>query len=236
MSKKIIALALIIFTVMTGIGVVAGIVAKDQLYKNYDKYNDAVKAATPEQFQLAIKNKKNVIANNVIVATEPITDDRLDGEYIYISRRHEAYTIDTRIKNNMVNGKPQATTEIYYRWKYRGEDDFTAFTVSFMGYDFNTSDIELTNYSETDWIREGNDRYRYKTIANNVSGTMFVEFHDDEMSIKFYSDKSIDETIEQQKNPVWIIVFAIIWGILTIGAPVLIIYLNRDEYEGEACW
>lgn len=228
MSKKIIALALIIFVVMTGIGVLAGVVAKDQLYKQYDKYNDAVKAVTPEQFQMAIKNKKNVIAYNTITAIEPVTDERLDGDYIYISRRHEEYTVDIRPKTNMVNGKPQTTTELYYRWKYKSQDDFMAPIVSFYGREFNTSDIELTNYSTTDWIREGNDKYLYKTISNDISGTMFVEFRDDEMSLKFYAETSINETVEQQKNPVWIVVFAIVWGLLTIGGPVLIVVLNRE--------
>lgn len=229
MSKKIIALALIIFIVMTGIGVLVGVVARDQLYKKYNTYNEAIQASTPEQFEMAIKNKKNVIANAAMTTNEPVKDERLDGEYIYISRRHEAYTMDTRVVSTMVNGKSQSRTEVYYRWKYRGMDDFMAPTVSFLGYNFNTSDIEIPNAAENDWIYEGNDRYLYRTIDKNVSGTMFVEFNDDEMSVKFYSGQSIVETIEQQKNPAWIIALAIIWGLLTIGGPVLIIVFHRND-------
>lgn len=232
MSRRTLFMVIIIFVIMTVLGVAVGFVANQELEKAYNKYNDAINAVTPEQFVNAINNNQNVIASGIISATEPVTDEYLEGEYISISRRHEAYVMDTRVVTKRVNGKNQTTSELYYHWKFQGQDTMTTLALNFMGYTFDTNDFDFRCDRESVQKLDGNERYWYNAVSNNISGTIFVDFEQG-MNVKFYEGKTIDETIEAQRNPIWIIVFAIVWGLITVGSIVVLIINDRSINQTE---
>lgn len=230
MSKKTLVMIITIVTLMVIIGVFVGITANNELDKSYDKYNNAVRASTSEQFVNAINNKQNVIASGILSATEPVRDEYLDGEYISITRRHEAYVMDTRMVTKTVNGKNQMVSEIYYHWKFQSQDSMATPALDFMGYVFDIQDFDLRCDREATQNMDGNERYLYSAVSNNISGTIFVDF-ENVMNVKFYEGQNIEETIQAQRNPFWLIIFIIVWGLITVVSVVVLIINDRNTNQ-----
>ena len=221
---KIACAVMLVALVFVGLGFWFGTLINDGINKKYEDYTSAIQATTPEEFRAAIENKQNVIATDKLVANETVTHDELDGEYAYISVSHRQKIMKTRIVTQIVNGKSQSRTEIYYDWQWFGTKTYHGDSFSFMGYEFSYDEVDLPERHIKDVDYNGFEQDTYYVVDNNVEGTMFVTFKGDSVKTAFYDDATIEDAIDASDSKLPLVVFIVIWSIIGIALAAFVGY------------
>ena len=224
LGMKIACAVMLVALVFGGLGFWFGTLINEGIDKKYEDYTSAIRATTPEEFRSAIENKQNVIATDKLVANETVTHDELDGEYAYISVSHRQKIMKTRIVTQVVNGKSQSRTEIYYEWQWFGTKTYHGDSFSFMGYEFSYDEVDLPERHIKDVDYNGFEQDTYYVVDNNVEGTMFVTFKNDSVKTTFYTDSSIEEAIEESHSKVGLVVFIVLWSLIGIAVAIFVSY------------
>ena len=112
-TKREILVSVSIVAIMLLIGVlIAGKISDYQLDKN-EKYNKAIKIESQELFEYGMRtNAGNAFVYGDLKAVDTVTYPEIGGEYIYIEKVKERYTMHTRqvAHTTTMNGK----THTYY--------------------------------------------------------------------------------------------------------------------------
>ena len=218
MAVKIACLVMVVVLVMGGLGFLFGTLINNAIDNKHDAYSNAIQAKTSEEFVEAINNKQNVIASDVFVANELVTHDDLDGEYAFIRVNHYQKVLKTRVVTYSEGGKMKTRTETYYDWNFMSSKTYHGDSFEFMGYSFNYDQVELPERHLKEYEYDGFSQDVFYVVDSNVAGTMFVEFNDNgEIETKFYDAATIDEVINNSNNKIGLIIFAVIWGLITIA-------------------
>ena len=202
---------------------IAGKISDRQMDKN-EVYNKAVKIEDSELFQYGMDtNVGNAFVYGDLKAFDTVTYPEIGGEYMYVEKVKERYTMHTKQvpHTRTVNGKTTTyyTTETYWTWDKVGSEDLKCKEVSFCGITFKSNKIQFpdTDYIET--IKESsNVRYKYYGTKTEFTGTIFTKLEGKSISdgSKFYNGKTINETVEKLESGSGLVVFWISW-ILFIG-------------------
>lgn len=127
-TKREILVSVSIVAIMLLIGVLnAGKISDYQLDKN-EKYNKAIKIESQELFEYGMRtNAGNAFVYGDLKAVDTVTYPEIGGEYIYIEKVKERYTMHTRqvAHTTTMNGKTHTyyTTETYWTWDYAGSEE-----------------------------------------------------------------------------------------------------------------
>lgn len=127
-TKREILVSVSIVAIMLLIGVlIAGKISDYQLDKN-EKYNKAIKIESQELFEYGMRtNAGNAFVYGDLKAVDTVTYPGIGGEYIYIEKVKERYTMHTRqvAHTTTTNGKTHTyyTTETYWTWDYAGSEE-----------------------------------------------------------------------------------------------------------------
>ena len=127
-TKREILVSVSIVAIMLLIGVlIAGKISDYQLDKN-EKYNKAIKIESQELFEYGMRtNAGNAFVYGDLKAVDTVTYPEIGGEYIYIEKVKERYTMHTRqvAHTTTTNGKTHTyyTTETYWTWDYAGSEE-----------------------------------------------------------------------------------------------------------------
>lgn len=122
-TKREILASISIVAVMLLIGIlIAGKISDYHLDKN-EKYNKAIKIESHELFEYGMRtNVGNAFVYGDLKAVDTVTYPEIGGEYMYIKKVKERYTMHTRRVSHRktVNGKTHTyyTTETYWTWEY----------------------------------------------------------------------------------------------------------------------
>lgn len=236
-TKREILASISIIAVMILIGIlISGKISEYQMDKN-EKYNKAVKIESQEMFQYGMDtNVGNAFIYGVLKAVDTVTYPEISGEYMYVEKVKERYTMHTRqvAHTRTVNGKSQTyyTTETYWTWDRVGSEDIKCKEISFCGIVFPSSKIELPGTDYIDTIKESsNVRYKYYGVGTKYTGTIFTDLRDKTISdnSNFYNNSTIDETIEYLESSVGTVIFWIFWVIL-IGLVVFGFYYLDNRW------
>lgn len=236
-TKREILVSVSIVAIMLLIGVlIAGKISDYQLDKN-EKYNKAIKIESQELFEYGMRtNVGNAFVYGDLKAVDTVTYPEIGGEYMYIKKVKERYTMHTRQVSHRktVNGKTHTyyTTETYWTWDYSGSEEQTCNEILFLNHVFPVSKIDLPEEEYIDTIKESSHiRYKYYGVGLNFTGTIFTELADKTIADNspFYENMKIDETVEYLETDFAIWLFWIIWIVL-IGACVYGFYYIDNEW------
>ena len=236
-TKREILVSVSIVAIMLLIGVlIAGKISDYQLDKN-EKYNKAIKIESQELFEYGMStNAGNAFVYGDLKAVDTVTYPEIGGEYIYIEKVKERYTMHTRqvAHTTTTNGKTHTyyTTETYWTWDYAGSEERICDEISFLNHVFSVSKIDLPGKEYIDTVKEsGHIRYKYYGVGLNFTGTIFTELADKTIADNspFYENMKIDETIEYLETDFAMWIFWIIWMVL-IGVCVYSFYYIDNKW------
>lgn len=236
-TKREILASISIVAVMLLIGIlIAGKISDYHLDKN-EKYNKAIKIESHELFEYGMRtNVGNAFVYGDLKAVDTVTYPEIGGEYMYIKKVKEQYTMHTRQVSHRktVNGETHTyyTTETYWTWDYSGSEEQTCNKILFLNHVFPVSKIDLPEEEYIDTIKESSHiRYKYYGVGLNFTGTVFTELSNNTIADNspFYKNMRIDETVEYLETDLGIWIFWIIWIVL-IGICVFGFYYIDNKW------
>lgn len=236
-TKREILASISIIAVMILFGIlISSKISECQMDKN-EIYNKAVKIESQEMFQYGMDtNVGNAFVYGDLKAVDTVTYPEIGGEYMYVEKIKEQYTMHTRqvAHTRTVNGKSQTyyTTETYWTWDKVGSEDIKCKEILFCGVIFTSNKIDLPGTDYIDTIKESSHvRYKYYGVDTEYKGTIFTDLRDKTISdnTSFYNNLTIDETIERLESDFPIIIFWIFWVIL-IGEMVFGFYYLDNKW------
>lgn len=233
--REIIA-SISIAAIMLLIGVlIHGKISEYQMDKN-EVYNKAVKIESKDLFQYGMDtNVGNAFVYGELKAVDTVTYPEIGGEYMYVEKIKERYTMHTRqvAHTRTVNGKTTTyyTTETYWTWDRVGSEDKKCKELSFCDVVFDSSKIDIPYEEYIDTIKESSHvRYKYYGTGTKFAGTIFADLRDNTIpkGTSFYNNMTIEETHKYLETGIgWLIVFWFFWIILIVGCVVGFYYLDN---------
>ena len=167
-------------------------------------------------------NIGNAFVYGELKAVDPVTYDEIDGEYMYVKKVKEKYTMHTRrVAHTRKVGKTTQTyytTETYWTWDWVGSEDKKCKNINFCGVTFDSNKIDMPSQHLIDTIKESSHvRYKYYGVSTSHTGTIFTKLADESISdnTKFYENESIDDVLKDKTTRGWNIIFWVVWIILT---------------------
>ena len=238
-TKREIIASISIIAVMILIGVlISEKISEHQMDKN-EVYNKAVKIESTDLFQYGMDtNVGNAFVYGDLKAVDTVTYPEIGGEYMYVEKVKEKYTIHTRqvAHTRTVNGKSQTyyTTETYWTWDRVSSEDKKCKEISFCGITFKSNKFDIPGTDYIDTIKESSHiRYKYYGTGTKFTGTIFTELKDKTISdnTNFYNNMNIEETVERLESGGGEIIFWILWIILIIICVFGFYYLDNKWLE-----
>ena len=238
-TKREIIASISIIAVMILIGVlISEKISEHQMDKNA-VYNKAVKIESTDLFQYGIDtNVGNAFVYGDLKAVDTVTYPEIGGEYMYVEKVKEKYTMHTRqvAHTRTVNGKSQTyyTTETYWTWDRVSSEDKKCKEISFCGITFKSNKFDIPGTDYIDIIKESSHiRYKYYGTGTKFTGTIFTELKDKTISdnTNFYNNMNIEETVERLESGSGEIVFWILWIILMVVCIFGFYYLDNKWLE-----
>lgn len=231
-KRKVLA-SVSIVAIMLLIGVlIAGKISTYQMDKN-EMYNKAVKIETKEMFQYGMDtNVGNAFVYGDLKAVDTVTYPEIGGEYMYVEKVKEQYTMHTRVVTHSNGKTTYTTTEIYWTWDRVGSEDIKCKEVSFCGVNFASNKIDLPGTDYIDTIKESSHvRYKYYGVGTEYKGTLFTDLREKTISenSKFYNSLTIEKTLVYLESGIALWVFWLLW-IVFIGGVVFDFYCVYNKW------
>ena len=239
-TKREIIASISIVAVMIIVGILISEKISEYEMSRNEIYNKAVKINSPEVFQYGIiTGLGNAFVYGDLKAVDTVTYPEIGGEYMYVKKVKQKYTMHTRVVTYTTgSGKNRQThtrTETYWTWDTVDTDHIKCNEISFCGNVFDSDKINFPGSTHITTIKESSHlRYKYYGVSNDHKGTIFTELRNDTISdnTNFYDDMTIDETIDYVKNSEnGEIIFWFIWSIFIVGCVYLFYYLENDWLE-----
>lgn len=222
-TKREILVCISIIAIMLMLGVWIGGNISEACMDRNEVYNKAVKLESADMFEYGMRtNVGNAFVYGDLKAVDTVTYDEIGGEYMYVEKVKERYTMHTRTvtKTRTVNGKSQTytTTETYWTWDVVDRDSKKCEEIAFLGVIFDSDKIQLPGDYHIDTIKESSHvRYKYYGVDTEYIGTIYTDLRDGTITDRtpFYKNLTIPETVEMKQAMDWSWVFWIFWIALT---------------------
>lgn len=214
--EVLVSISIIAILLMIGFGISGSI--SEYVSDQNEIYNKAVKIESTDMFEYGMRtNVGNAFVYGDLEAVDTVTYPEIGGEYVYVEKVKERYTMHTRVVTYTSNGKTRTRTETYWTWDKVDSEEIKAKEISFAGvkFDINKIDLPSSDYIET--IKESSRiRYKYYGVGTKFTGTIFADLRDNTIpdGTEFYNNKNIDETVKRLEalDGTW--VFWIFWIVL----------------------
>lgn len=184
-----------------------------------ERYNKALKIDSQEIFEYGMNtNVGDAFVYGDFEVLTPVTYPEIGGQYAEVEKVKEEYTMHTRtVTYTDANGKTKTKTETYWSWDVVDRESIKAEKVKFLGVEFKYNKFKPLETKYIDTIKKSMDvRYKYYGSPIKTTGTIFtnLENNDIENGVKLY-EKSIDETYEYLTSSYALILFWLVWIVLT---------------------
>jgi len=227
-SVTIIAVMLLI-----GFGI-AGRIEAYQMDKNAEYYK-AVHISDSNMFRYGMDtNLGNAFVYGNLQAVDPVTYPELGGEYMYVKKVKERYTMHTRTVTTTVNGKSQTRTETYWTWDKIGSEDIHSNQIRFLKIDFSYGKVSIPSGDHIKTIKESsNIRYKYYGCQKEYTGTIYTSLKDGSIAehSEFFPNTDIEEALQKKTSGVGLWIFWIFWIALTGTSIFGFYYLDNQWLE-----
>lgn len=236
-TKRELIASVTIIAIMLLIGIfISGKISDNQLDRN-EIYNKATKIETPELFEYGMRtNIGNAFVYGNLEAVDTVTYPEIGGEYMYVEKVEQHYTMHTRTVCSGSGKNRTCRTETYWTWDTYGREDKTSKKIRFLGYIFKSDKIDLPSAEYIETIKTSSMvRFKYYGTKIKHKGTIFTKLKNSTITqnSSFYEDMKIDDTVERltDESNFWIIVFWVIWIVLTGVCVYGFYYIDNDWLE-----
>lgn len=233
-TKREILASISIIAVMLLVGVlISGVISERQMDKN-EIYNKAAKIESKDLFQYGMNtNVGNAFVYGKLKAVDTVTYPEIGGEYMYVEKVKEKYTMHTRtVTYTDSKGKTHSRTEIYWTWDRVGSEEIKCKEISFCGVTFDSKKFKIPPTQYIRKIKESSHiRYVYYGTKTKFKGTIFADLRNKTIpdSTEFYNGKNIEETIKRLESNGGEVIFWIVWIIL-IAVCVFWFYYKENKW------
>lgn len=179
-------------------------------------------------------NVGNTFVYGDLIAIDPVSYDEIDGDYMYVEKVKERYTMHTRqVAHTRMVGKTTQTyytTETYWTWDRIDSEEKKCDEISFCGITFDSNKINIPSEELIATIKESSRiRYKYYGVAQKYTGTIFAQLsnHTIPEGTDFYENQKIDEVLKKKITGGWNVVFWFLWIIFTAIATSGFYYLDN---------
>ena len=180
-TKREIILSIAIAAIMLVLGfVISGKISENQMDKN-EEYNKALKIDNTELFKYGMDtNVGNAFIYGDLIAIDTVSYPEIDGEYLYIEKVREEYTMHTKtVTYTDSKGKTKTKTKVYWTWDYAGSEEQISKEATFLDVKFNVSQFAIPYATHIITIKESSDvRYKYYGVPPKITGTIYTKLKD----------------------------------------------------------
>ncbi|MDO4285191.1 MAG: hypothetical protein Q4C60_07615 [Eubacteriales bacterium] len=215
-TKREIIVSVAIVSIMLIFGFfISGAITDYQNEKNTE-YQKAIHIQDTELFQQGMNtNIGNAFVYGDLEAVEPVKFEEIGGNYMYVRKVEEHYTMHTRtVTTTDSKGRTHTTTQVYWQWDYAGKEEITCKEIKFCNVIFDTEKICLpeANYLQT-INQDSNIRFKYYGVDAKLTGTIYTRLSDGTISNNsdFFEDKTPEEALEICISGAGNVVFWIFW-------------------------
>lgn len=224
-----------LLAIMITLGIVISGAISDNIERAKKEYNQAIQIDSPELFEYGMETSVgNAFVYGQLRAVDVVTFDEVGGQWLWIEKELEEYTRhEKQVEHTDSKGNKYYTTEVYYSWDYVSSKIKHSEKITFLDHEFDYDQINVYGSEYIDTIYKGMDEryiYRGKTIEH--TGTIFTKLHDGTIDkTVLEKNQTIQEVLEAKNNNYGIVIFWIIWIILTIAAIYIFFYADNTWLE-----
>ncbi|MDU6263721.1 MAG: hypothetical protein E6600_04370 [Anaerocolumna aminovalerica] len=227
-TKREIVSSITIIAVMLLVGFLIGSKISDSELDNNEKNNKALKIESADLFQYGMNtNVGNAFVYGDLEAIDTVSYPEVNGEFLYIEKVKERYTLHTRV----VRSGKTTTVQTYWKWDKVGSESKHSKNIKFLGVEFDYNKIKRPKSNYIDTVKESSHiRYKFYACKAKYRGTIFTELKNGTISDKsdFYRDMTINETVKHLEVRSGTIIFWIFWIGLIVGAVYGFYYLDNN--------
>lgn len=233
-TKREIIASISIVAVMLIIGVIIQGNISEKIMDSSEKYNKAIKVEDEELFKYGMRTSVgNAFVYGELEVLDPVTYPEIGGEYSYIEKVKEEYTMHTRtVTYTDSKGKTKTRTETYWTWDKVGSESLKSKKTKFLGVEFDYAQFLKLDSRHIDTIKESSRiRYKYYGSPVKATGTIFTTLKNNNIGIdnKLHENMSIEETYEYlQEGFGLLFLFWFAWILLITGVVYGFYYLDND--------
>lgn len=235
-KKREVIFSIIIIAIMTIIGFSISEVIQRDLLEKYFIYDSAVKIDSEELFRYGMKTSiGNTFVHGELKALDSVTFPEIEGEYSYVKKEEQEYRKHYRTVTKTYTdskGKTHTKTEMeeYWTWDTMRTEKKTSTRISFLNVEFEYEKIPFPASHHVQTINTGyHKRNVYYGTDTVFQGTIFTVLKEDTINeTSFYQNKTIEETIESLESGHQILIFWILWIILTCLLVVGFCYMENN--------
>lgn len=238
-SKREILVSIAIIAIMIIFGLMIHGSIEDSLMLKHQEYNLALQIDNnKDMFEYGMStNIGNAFVYGTLKCLDPVTYEEIGGEYSYIEKVKEKYTMHIRTvtKTRVVNGKTQTytTTETYWTWDRVDSWSKHANRISFIDVEFKYGEIDFPSSSYIETIQEsGHIRYKYYGAPIEATGTIYTKLENKTINqTSFHNNQSIEQVHKYYTSSGSLVLFWIGWIILTGIIVVAFVYIDNRWLE-----
>lgn len=237
-TKNEIVASLTIIAVWICLGFVISGKIEDWQQDKTAEYDKAARIESRELFEHGMEtNLGNAFVHGTMEAAEPVSYKDIKGEYSYIRREKEVYTMHTRTVTKTrtgANGKTETYTEIeeYWTWDVVHREHKKTENIFFLEHKFPEKKIDLPGARYIDTIRGGvHVRYVYYGVPKKMTGTLYTKLEKGTISddSAFWSGKEIAEVVDSLGKSYAAVIFWVLW-IIALAAGVCGFYYLDNHW------
>lgn len=235
-TKREIIASIAIIAVMLTIGfIISGKITEHQIEQNAE-HQKAVHIEDKELFEYSMRtNVGNAFVYGDIKPVDTVTYEEIGGEYLYVEKVKEKYTMHTQTYTTSDGkGHVRTHTRTYWTWDRVGSEDKKCKKINFCGIDFESKKIEFPDTDYIDTIKESSHvRYKYYGVPTEHTGTIYTHLADKTISDNspFYENFTIDEALDRCTSGAGNVIFWIVWIFLICGCVYGFYYLDNKWLE-----
>ena len=215
--------------VMLIIGIAIGGNIHESISDKNSEYNKALKIESKDIFDYGMKTGVgNAFVYGELKAIDTVTFPEINGEYSYIEKVKERYTMHTRVVTSTVNGRTKTRVQTYWTWDRIGSEERISKEVEFLGNTFKYSQFITPSSDYLETIKESSKiRYKYYVVPAKIKGTIYAKLNNNNIgeSVVVYDNMKTQEAYEYAKdNYFFVWLFWIIWILLIAALWYVILY------------
>lgn len=238
-TKREVIFSIVILAVMLTLGLMIHGSIDNAMMAKHQEYNMALRIDNnADMFTYGMStNVGNAYVYGVMDTVDPVSFEEIEGEYSSITKVKEKYTKHTRTvtKTRTVNGKTRTytTTETYWTWDRVGSWSDHSSKITFLGVEFDYGIFSMPSEYHLDTIKESSHiRYKYYGAPTTAEGTLYADLRDNTINnTRMYYYTSIEEAHAFMTSKADLVIFWIVWVILSGGAVFCFVYIDNHWLE-----
>lgn len=238
-TKREVIFSIVILAVMLTLGLMIHGSIDNAMMAKHQEYNMALRIDNnADMFTYGMStNVGSAYVYGVMDTVDPVSFEEIEGEYSSITKVKEKYTMHTRTvtKTRTVNGKTQTytTTETYWTWDRVGSWSDHSSKITFLGVEFDYGIFSMPSEYHLDTIKESSHiRYKYYGAPTTAEGTLYADLRDNTINnTRMYYYTSIEEAHALMTSKAGLVIFWVVWVILSGGAVFCFVYIDNHWLE-----